>query len=221
MAEVAGPTPPRATGAIGTPAECSIVVSTASRSLRRKLRPLAWLVLEEVALTAVEDGGRLVAHTSARQVADRVGVDPGTAAGALRVLRDRGLLRLEREKGRAGRFGLSVYVLGSIAGLTVVRPSAVERHCRRSHRWTRRTWPNQTWLRLVRKNRVRTRHMGRHRRRRSRTWPPEPAAQECGLPPAPAVAPVPADRPRRAALLAVPAMQNPGQGTLDLDGSVA
>ncbi len=203
-----------------TPGECSIVVSTASRSLRRKLRPLPWLVLEEVALAAVEDDGRWVAHTSARQVADQVGVDPGTAAGALRVLRDRGLLRLEREKGRAGRFGLSVYVLGSIAGLTVVKPSEAERH-------------------LVLPSLDETDMAKPHAAARGAEKPcadtacgaapatalahmaTEPAAQECGLPPAPAAAPVPADRPRTAALLAVPALQIPGQGTLDLDGSIA
>jgi hypothetical protein len=82
------------------------------------------MALEEVALDAVCEGGRLVARTSARQVAERLGIDPGTAAGALRDLRRQGLLVLERESGPSGRFGLSVYVLGSINGLKVVPPSA-------------------------------------------------------------------------------------------------
>ncbi len=102
-----------------------VLLSVAGRTLRRQLRPLAWVTLEEVALDAVAEDGRLVARTSARQVADRLGVDPGTAANALRVLRRHGLLKLEREHGPAGRFGLSVYVLGSIAGLTVVPASAI------------------------------------------------------------------------------------------------
>ncbi len=196
------------------------MVSTASRSLRRKLRPLAWLVLEEVALEAVEDGGRLVAHTSARQVADRVGLDPGTAAGALRVLRDRGLLRLEREKGRAGRFGLSVYVLGSVAGLTVVTPSEAERHL---------TLPSLDETNVAEPD-VAAAGVGKPCAATAHGAVPatavtymatEPAAQECGLSPAPAAAPLPADRPREAAPLAVPAMEIAGQGTLDLDGSVA
>lgn len=101
-----------------------LVVSAASRALCRQMRPLAWVILEEIALDAVAEDGRLVARTSARQVADRLGVDPGTAAGALRDLQLLGVLELEREHGPAGRFGLSVYVLGSTAGLTVVRPSA-------------------------------------------------------------------------------------------------
>jgi hypothetical protein len=46
-------------------------------------------------------------------------VDPGTTASALRALRKRGLLVLEREKGPAGRFGLSVYVLRPVGGLEI------------------------------------------------------------------------------------------------------
>ena len=98
------------------------MISTAGRALRRRLRPLEWVILEEVALDAVAEDGRLVAHTSARQVAERLGVDAGTAAGGLRVLRQHGLLELKREQGRAGRFGLSTYVLGSIPGLRIVSP---------------------------------------------------------------------------------------------------
>ncbi len=119
------PMPAPVPGAHDGPA---VVVSTASRTLRRQLRPLVWVALEEVALAAVAEGGRLVARTSARQVGDQLGLDPGTAAGALRILRQRGLLVLEREKGPAGRFGLSVYVLGSVAGLTVLSPSTAEPH---------------------------------------------------------------------------------------------
>lgn len=106
--------------------DAAIVVSAASRALRRKLRPLAWVVLEEVALDAVVEDGRLVARTSARQVAERLGIDPTTANKALSALRGHGLLTFEREEGPAGRFGLSVYVLWSITGLTVVSPCVKE-----------------------------------------------------------------------------------------------
>ena len=64
----------------------------------------------------------LVARTSARRVAELLRVDPGTAAAALRALRQEGVLALEREKGTAGRFGLSVYVLRPIAGFYVLVP---------------------------------------------------------------------------------------------------
>jgi DNA-binding transcriptional ArsR family regulator len=98
----------------------ALVVSRLSSRMRKELRPMAWTVLEEVALDAVDEDGRLVARTSARRVADQLGVDPTTAAGALRVLRQQGLLTLERQSGPAGRFGLSLYVLGSVSGMTVI-----------------------------------------------------------------------------------------------------
>ena len=103
----------------------SIVVSTAMRSLRRELRALAWMVLEELASDAVTEAGRLVARTSARQIAARLALDPGTAAGALKLLRDRDLVALERQAGAAGRFGLAVYVLRELDGLSVVAPRGV------------------------------------------------------------------------------------------------
>ncbi|MDE3207043.1 MAG: winged helix-turn-helix transcriptional regulator [Acidobacteriota bacterium] len=104
----------------------AVLLSADSRPLRRVLRPLVWVTLEEVALDAVAEGGRLVARTSARQIADRLGLDPTTVAKALQVLRNRGLVALEREKGPAGRFGLSVYALGPVTGLTVVSPCAAD-----------------------------------------------------------------------------------------------
>lgn len=112
----------------------AIVVSTATRGLRRQLRPVAWMVLEEIALDAAIEPGRLVAHTSARRVAEQLGIDPGSAAGALRLLRDRGLVTMELEAGPAGRFGLAVYVLGNLDGLTILAPCAAGR-----------AWPNRLW----------------------------------------------------------------------------
>jgi DNA-binding transcriptional ArsR family regulator len=106
--------------------DATVTISSVSRCLRRQLKPLAWVILEEVALEAVTEGSRLVARTSARQISEGLGLDPGTAAGALRVLRRKGLLLLEREHGPAGRFGLSVYVLGPLAGMTVRPPRVAE-----------------------------------------------------------------------------------------------
>lgn len=100
----------------------AVLLSASCRPLRRSLRPLAWLVLEEVALDVVEEQGRVVARTSARQIAQQLKIDPGTAASALRTLRDRGLIRTFREQGQAGRFGLAVYELVPVDGLRLVQP---------------------------------------------------------------------------------------------------
>jgi hypothetical protein len=95
------------------------------------------MVLEEVALEAVEEGGRLVGRTSARRLADELGIDAGTAASALRSLRNHGLLDLERESGPAGRFGLAIYVLHDVDGMTVVprvpNPDMVEPYMENPH----------------------------------------------------------------------------------------
>jgi DNA-binding transcriptional ArsR family regulator len=105
--------------------ETWLVVSAASRALRGQLHALAWVTLEDVALDAVVEDGQLVARTSARQIAENLRVDPLTVAKALKVLRDRGLVRLEPDQrsGPARRFGLWVYVLGSVTGVTVVDQS--------------------------------------------------------------------------------------------------
>jgi hypothetical protein len=98
-----------------------IVLGPASRELRRALRPIEWVVLEDVALDARPDGaGALVAPTSARRVAEHLGLTPGAVAGALGRLRSAGLITHARQAGPAGRFGLSAYVLGPVAGLDVV-----------------------------------------------------------------------------------------------------
>jgi hypothetical protein len=98
-----------------------VVLSAECRPLRNLLRPVVWLTLEDVALDAVAEDGQLVARTSARQVAEHLGVDPLSAARALKVLRDRGIVSLEPDRAEIGRrFGLWVYVLGPVTGLTVV-----------------------------------------------------------------------------------------------------
>lgn len=101
-----------------------IVVGPASAELRRSLRPIEWMVLEDVALDARrDDAGELVAATSARRVSEHLGLTPGAAARALARLRAAGFVTHARQAGPAGRFGLSAYMLGAIPGLDVVEPA--------------------------------------------------------------------------------------------------
>ncbi|MGI8810807.1 MAG: hypothetical protein ACR2KK_23795 [Acidimicrobiales bacterium] len=81
-------------------------------------------MLEEVALDTTEEDGVLVAATSSRRIAEQLGLAPSTAASALGQLRRRHLLRLEQRSGPAGRFGLAVYTLEAIPGLSVELPRA-------------------------------------------------------------------------------------------------
>ena len=97
------------------------MIAPGARPLKRELGPLVWAVLEDLALDAQADGtGRRVAETSCRQVAEHLGVTPGTAAKALARLRSEGLVDHARQGGPSGRFGLSVYVLAALPGLRVV-----------------------------------------------------------------------------------------------------
>lgn len=97
------------------------MVSVECRDLRRRLGPMAWTVLEDLALDAHPDGnGGFRTKTSARRVAGHLGVEPGTAANALRRLRNDGLVSVSREPGPAGRFGPSVYRVTPIPGLTII-----------------------------------------------------------------------------------------------------
>lgn len=98
-----------------------VVIGAATRELRRALRPIEWVVLEDVALDARPDAaGALVTSTSARRVAEHLGLTPGAVARALARLRSEGLVTHVRQPGDAGRFGLSAYVLAPVPGLDVV-----------------------------------------------------------------------------------------------------
>lgn len=95
-------------------------VAVSARALKRQLGPMAWAVLEDVALdAALDEAGRLVATTSTRRVAENLALTPGTAARALGRLRSLGLMSYARQDGPAGRFGLSAYVLGPLPGIEV------------------------------------------------------------------------------------------------------
>ena len=114
---------PAATDGNASSAAHGVVVWSSGRGLLRAFRPQVWVVLQDVAFDAVWRDSRLVAATSARRVAEHLGIDPGTAAGALRVLRDRGVVELIQSSGAAGRFGLAVYVLRLPQGLEVLAPA--------------------------------------------------------------------------------------------------
>jgi hypothetical protein len=97
-----------------------VVLSPTCRALRRRLGALTWFVFEDVVLDAEPAGSGLHAATSARRVAEHLGVTPGTAAGALRKLRQFGLLTHRRLAGASGRFGLSSYRVVLPDGMAIV-----------------------------------------------------------------------------------------------------
>lgn len=102
--------------------ERGVVVWSHARDLMRVFRPQVWVVLQDLALDAEWRDGRLVASSSARLVAEHLHIDPGTAAAALRALRDRGVAELCQTPGASGRFGLASYTLRLPPGLEIVPP---------------------------------------------------------------------------------------------------
>jgi DNA-binding transcriptional MocR family regulator len=78
-------------------------------------------VLEVLTLEAADDDGALVTRTSARTLGRAVSVSKDTAAGALRLLADAGLIERRPQHRTGGRFGAGGYVLHLPPGLATVR----------------------------------------------------------------------------------------------------
>jgi len=103
------------------PPDQALVVTPAADPWRRALLPSAWLVLEELAVGASDDG---VLSTNVRQLGVALGLSKDTVARALRVLIEAGLVeRVDERDTCSGRFGAVVYrVDRAAAGLTVTEP---------------------------------------------------------------------------------------------------
>ncbi len=114
--------------------ERGVVVWSHARELLRVFRPQMWVVLQDLILDAEWRDGRLVASSSARLVAEHLHIDPGTAAAALRALRDSGVAELCQTSGAAGRFGLASYTLRLPPGLEVVPAHLETPHTAEPHR---------------------------------------------------------------------------------------
>jgi DNA-binding transcriptional ArsR family regulator len=92
-----------------TPPELS--VTPECRTIRATVGPVAWVVLEELALTATR-GRSLETATTIRDLADAVGLSKDTVASGLRRLMKHGLVtRVAQRDRRSGCFGNSVYRL--------------------------------------------------------------------------------------------------------------
>jgi len=113
--------------------ERGIVVWSHARALMGTFRPQTWVVLHDLVFDAEWVDDRWVAPSSARLVAEHLRIDPGTAAAALRQLRDRGVAELTQSSGSAGRFGLASYTLRLPSGIEVVSPCVDGPHAATAH----------------------------------------------------------------------------------------
>jgi DNA-binding MarR family transcriptional regulator len=88
--------------------------------IRRDLGPLAWIVLEELALCAEEgEHGELRSALGVRELASALGISKDTAARAVGRLVEARLVRRITSRSAAGRFASCHYVLRLPRGLSL------------------------------------------------------------------------------------------------------
>ena len=109
-----------------------LVLGTESSGLRRTLGPMSWVALEALAARSREIDGRLVADVSVRSLAGELGVAKDTAARALGVLRDAGLIVAAQGRGVRGRFAGGCYVVMLPADTLAAQNVSRSREQRRS-----------------------------------------------------------------------------------------
>jgi DNA-binding transcriptional MocR family regulator len=93
--------------------ECSILVLT-ERALwvRAGLEPMAWVVLEQLAMSATDVDGQVVSEQSVRTLAASLGRSKDAVARAVRQLAASGLVeRTENRHGFSGRFTGAHYLI--------------------------------------------------------------------------------------------------------------
>jgi DNA-binding transcriptional regulator YhcF (GntR family) len=91
----------------------SAVAAPGLGGLRRALGAQAWVALEVIVARSHAVDGEFVAHVSVRALATELGVAKDTAARAVGLLRDRGVVTVCQARGRGGRFGVGPYVIAA------------------------------------------------------------------------------------------------------------
>lgn len=101
-----------------------LVVTPAVATIRRRLGPVAWLVLEELLLGAGPADGTVGTTRSCdvtvRDLAERLGLDKDTVARAVRRLVDDGLIARKQARTVDGTFTRTTYRVEVPDGLRIV-----------------------------------------------------------------------------------------------------
>ena len=87
----------------------TFVVGPTGKTLRRRLGPTAWVVLEAAVALAHDVDGDLVVDTSARSLASEVGLSKNTVARALSTFRESGFVTSTQTRAGDGVFGAGRY----------------------------------------------------------------------------------------------------------------
>ena len=119
--------PDRSATTAGSAPAGDLIVKAQSSVWRRRLGPLAWAALEDLALAAHHSEQGWVAAVGVRDIAVRVGVTKDTAARAVAALGAAGLIVLQRVPAPDGRWR---------SGYRLQLPDGVELRARRNRRDT-------------------------------------------------------------------------------------
>jgi hypothetical protein len=105
----------------------ALTISPQAASLRHQLGPLAWFVLEELALCADRCDGALRARVGVRDLAAALGISKDTAARAVGRLIDAGLSTRVVGRSGGGRFTSGHYELQLPTGIALAdQPNKAE-----------------------------------------------------------------------------------------------
>jgi hypothetical protein len=97
-----------------------LAITEQAGSVRRRLGPLAWFILEELALHGDRgDGGVLCARLGVRDLAAALGMSKDTAARGLGLLVAAGVVRRVVGCSRGGRFSSCHYEVDLPAGVAM------------------------------------------------------------------------------------------------------
>jgi hypothetical protein len=104
-----------------------LILGPLAPSLRRRIGPVAWVVLECLAEHAVPRRAVTVSCRSVRELADELDLSKDSVARALQRLRRDGLAAHVDERGDDGRFGRGHYVLSLPASVFAPDGAASQR----------------------------------------------------------------------------------------------
>lgn len=106
-----------------------IIDPAVAEPVRSAVGPVAWFVLESLAVTAAPGQRQVEVAAGTRQLAAAVSLSKDTVARGLRRLADAGLVeRVDHRDSLSGRFGSTVYVVDlATAGLAVEHHDSVSK----------------------------------------------------------------------------------------------
>lgn len=99
-----------------------LIIAADCGSLRRRLGPTAWAVLEELLASSTGAGGRLRARVSVRGLAGALGLNKDTVARALSRLAAADLVVATQTRTTSGAFATGSYTVTIPASITLRNP---------------------------------------------------------------------------------------------------